>query len=137
MEYWGEGGKRPVSDSFNPGSRQVVCGGMPALARFISHKTSVVSWFGKRRGGVMVEACAAELRQSTEINGSRARRPEENFRPGLVGDVCRAIWGANADAKVAVIVGRSDRASRDYFSGRVPIPAKLLAAINVALTRRP
>jgi hypothetical protein len=85
----------------------------------------------------MFESSAGAARLSTEIDGSSKPRPEENFRPGLVGDVCRLIWGKNADAKIAAIVGVSDRAGRDYLSGRVPIPAVLLAAIAVELTKRP
>ena len=80
----------------------------------------------------------AEIPQiSTKIDGSLLFGPEENFRPALVGDVCRAIWGKKADIKVAAIVGKTDRAAREYLSGRVAIPASLLTAICVALTQRP
>lgn len=85
----------------------------------------------------MRESSVRSFERATKIDGSFSLRAEENFRPGLVGDVCKAIWGDKADAKVAAIVGVSDRATRDYFSGRVAIPSSLLTAINVVLTRRP
>jgi hypothetical protein len=73
--------------------------------------------------------------RSTEIDGSSASAPEENFRPALFGDVARVIW-RKPDAAIADIAGVSDRAARDYLSGRVPAPAIVIAAIVVALTRR-
>ena len=74
---------------------------------------------------------------STKIDGSFAFGPEENFRPGLVGAVCQEIWGECADAKIAAFLDCTDRAVRDYFSGKVAIPSLLLTRINFVLTRRP
>lgn len=75
--------------------------------------------------------------ETTKIDGSFSLGPEVCFRPQLVGDVCRAIWGPKADEKVAAICGVSSRAVRDYFNGRVAIPSLLLSAINFVLTNRP
>lgn len=74
---------------------------------------------------------------STEIDGSFQFTAEEIFRPGLVGAICQEIWGEKADAKLAAVLDCSDRAVRDYFSGKVAMPAALLARINVVLTLRP
>lgn len=77
---------------------------------------------------------------ANQIDGSKPpkeKNPEENFRPGLVGDVCRSIWPDKTDLVVADIGGKTDRAARDWMSGRVAIPSVLLSAINRALTRRP
>lgn len=84
----------------------------------------------------MDQSCASEVGLSTKIDGRFLPTSEENFRSGVVGDVCYAIWGEKADAKTAAIVGKTDRAMRDQFSGRARISAELLTAINVALTRR-
>lgn len=74
---------------------------------------------------------------SPKIDGSFPLSPEEIFRPGLVGAICQEIWGECADAKIAAILNCSDRAVRDYFSGKTAIPSVLLARINVVLTLRP
>lgn len=73
--------------------------------------------------------------RATKIDGSSTSAPEENFRPTLFGDVARVIW-RKPDTAIADIAGVSDRAARDYLSGRVPAPAIVIAAIVVALTRR-
>lgn len=54
----------------------------------------------------------------------------------LVGPVCRAIWPDKTDANVAVICRCDPRNARRYLSGELPIPAALLAAINVELVKR-
>lgn len=80
---------------------------------------------------------------TSQISGRKLPTPpdkkntEENFRPGLVGEVCRVIWPGKTDFTVADITGKSDRSARDWMSGKVPLPSELLTAINVALTRRP
>lgn len=74
---------------------------------------------------------------SPKIDGSFPSGPEEIFRPGLVGEICYAIWGEKADAKIAAFLDCSDRAVRDQFSGKVAIHAALLARINLVLALRP
>ncbi len=73
---------------------------------------------------------------SPKIAGTFAFDPEEFFRPGIVGAVCQEIWGDKADVKIAGMLGCTDRAVRDYFSGKSPLPSALLAAINSVLAYR-
>lgn len=80
---------------------------------------------------------APGLVPSAKIDGSDLPSPEEIFQPGLVRDVCRRIWGNKADVKIAALLGCTDRAVRDVFADKVAIPPQVLAAIGVALTRRP
>jgi hypothetical protein len=76
------------------------------------------------------------FQSSTEIDGSFTARSEENFRPHLFGAVAKLVW-RKPDAAIATIAGVSDRAARDYLSGRVAAPAIVLAAMMVELARRP
>lgn len=54
----------------------------------------------------------------------------------LVGPICKLCWPENTDAHVATICGCDPRNARRYLSGELPIPAKLLTAINIELVRR-
>lgn len=72
---------------------------------------------------------------ATEIGG--------HFKPGtdrivrtLVGPVCKVIWPGKTDVEIALICGCDPRNARRYLSGELPIPAVLLAAINVELVKR-
>lgn len=74
--------------------------------------------------------------------GSVAAEIGGQFRPGTdrfvrrpVGAVCKALWPIKTDAEVATIVGCDPRNARRYLSGELSIPAKLLTAINIELTR--
>ena len=70
-----------------------------------------------------------------KIDGSFKARTEANFRNRKFGRVCAAIW-EKPDATIASIAGVSDRAARDYLSGKVAPPAVVIAAINVEITKR-
>ena len=72
-----------------------------------------------------------------------AREIGGRFRPGvdryvrsIVGPVCKAIWPEKTDTHVAAVCGCDPRNARRYLSGELPIPAILVVAINVELTRR-
>jgi hypothetical protein len=54
----------------------------------------------------------------------------------IVGRICKIIWPDKTDAHVAAICGCDPRNARRYLSGELPIPAVLLAAINVELVKR-
>lgn len=53
-----------------------------------------------------------------------------------VGPVCKVLWPEKTDAEVAVICKCDPRNARRYMSGELPIPAVLIAAINVRLVQR-
>jgi hypothetical protein len=72
---------------------------------------------------------------STKIDGSFRRRAEANFRNRKFGKICSAIW-EKPDFTLAAIAGVSDRAARDYLSGKVAPPAIVIAAIVVEITKR-
>jgi hypothetical protein len=59
-----------------------------------------------------------------------------DIRNVVVGPVCKVIWPNKTDAYVAAICGCDPRNARRYLSGELPIPAVLLAAINVELVKR-
>lgn len=72
-----------------------------------------------------------------------AREIDGHFRPGkdrivksCVGAVCKAIWPGKTDAEVALVCGCDPRNARRYMSGELPIPSKLLIAINIKLGER-
>jgi len=72
-----------------------------------------------------------------------AREIDGHFRQGtdrivktVVGAVCKAIWPEKPEIEVAIICGCDPRSARRYMSGELPIPAKLLIAINVKLGER-
>lgn len=70
-----------------------------------------------------------------EIGGHFTQGQDRIVRT-IVGPVCKAIWPDKTDAAVAVICDCNPRNARRYMSGELPIPAVLLAAINVELVRR-
>lgn len=84
----------------------------------------------------MVESCTARRVPSAKIDGSFAAAPEENFRSCLFGRVAKVVW-EKPDAIIASIAGVSDRAARDYLSGKVPVPAVVASRLlHDILTRR-
>lgn len=54
----------------------------------------------------------------------------------VVGAVCKAIWPFKTDVEVADICGCDPRNARRIISGELPIPSKLIVAINIELVRR-
>lgn len=83
----------------------------------------------------MHESCGPIEKSSTEIDGSFSSSPEANFRNTIFGKVAKIIW-EKPDTVIADIADVSDRAARDYLSGKVPPPAIVIAAIIVAITKR-
>lgn len=61
---------------------------------------------------------------------------EVSFQPGALHDICKRIWGDKPDAKIAAIIGCSDRMVRDYLSERADPPPQLFIAILLAITPR-
>jgi hypothetical protein len=68
--------------------------------------------------------------------GGQFRPDADKIVRTCVGPVCKAIWPAKTDTHIAGIVGCDPRNARRYLSGELPIPAVLLVAINIELTRR-
>lgn len=83
----------------------------------------------------MLDSSRANGRPSSKFDGSLAYGAEEIFRADLFGRVAKLVW-RKPDAAIAAIAGVSDRAARDYLSGRVAAPGIVLAALMVALARR-
>lgn len=76
-----------------------------------------------------------EIANAAKIEG-RIASGADRIVQSLVGPVCKVLWPECTDAQVAVICGCDPRSARRYMSGEIPIPAILLAAINVKLTAR-
>ncbi len=76
-----------------------------------------------------------ELANAAKISGQIASGADR-FVQSPVGPVCKILWPECTDAQIAVICGCDPRSARRYMSGEIPIPAVLLAAINVRLTAR-
>lgn len=72
---------------------------------------------------------------ATEIGG-HFRAGTDRIVKTCVGAVCKAIWPDKTDVEVAVVCGCDPRNARRYMSGELPIPSKLLIAINVKLGER-
>lgn len=70
-----------------------------------------------------------------KFEGSRLRGGEVNF-PTAFGRCARAIWPQKTAFKLAAIGNVSDRAAKDWLSGKVPAPAVVIAAMVVEITRR-
>lgn len=77
-----------------------------------------------------------EVANAAKIEG-RIASGADGFVQSPVGPVCKALWPVKTDAEVATICGCDPRNARRYMSGEIPIPAILLTAINVKLTKRP
>lgn len=60
----------------------------------------------------------------------------DEFVQSPVGPVCRVLWPEKTDACIAAICKCDPRNARRYLSGELPIPAVLIAAINVRLVQR-
>lgn len=73
---------------------------------------------------------------SLQIDGSPLPAPEQNFRPGLFGEVCRLVWPDKPDAAIAALVGCTDRQARDYLAERAPAPFIVYLAILIAIMPR-
>jgi hypothetical protein len=56
--------------------------------------------------------------------------------PTLFGDVARVIWPTKTAFELAAIAGTSDRAAKDWLSGKVPPPACVVAEMFVRVTKR-
>lgn len=72
---------------------------------------------------------------ATEIDGLFKPLTDKFVQP-LAGPVCKAIWPEKTDVHIAAICGCDPRNARRYMSGELPIPAILVAAIVVAITKR-
>lgn len=83
----------------------------------------------------MLRVSAPSLAPSTQFDGSLPSLPEVIFQPADFGALCRLVW-SKPDTAIAVIAGVSDRAARDYLNGKVAAPAIVIAAINLAITKR-
>ena len=72
---------------------------------------------------------------ATEIDGQFCPSKDRIVK-SLVGPVCKLCWPDKTDIEVALVCGCDPRNARRYMSGELPIPAKLLTAINVKLVER-
>ena len=70
-----------------------------------------------------------------EFEGSRPQGREENF-PTTFGRVARAIWPTKTAFMLAQIGNVSDRAAKDWLSGKVAPPATVVTAMLVEITKR-
>jgi hypothetical protein len=83
----------------------------------------------------MVESSGSIEKSSTKIGGSFSSGAEENFRPWLFGAVAKVVWD-KPDMAIADIADVSDRAARDYLSGKVAPPAVVIATMFMEITKR-
>lgn len=60
---------------------------------------------------------------------------EENF-PLMFGRVARAIWPHKTAFVLAELANVSDRAAKDWLSGKTPPPAWVVANMFIEVTRR-
>jgi hypothetical protein len=65
--------------------------------------------------------------------GGQFSSTKDRIVKSLVGPICKLCWPDNTDAHVATICGCDPRSARRYMSGEIPIPSKLMAAINVRM----
>ncbi len=72
---------------------------------------------------------------SSKIDGSFPSWPEVIFQPRDTRALCDLFW-LKPDIALGLICDVSDRASREYLNGNVPLPSIALAAINLAITKR-
>ncbi len=72
---------------------------------------------------------------SIKIRGSSPHRREGNF-PLAFGRCVRALWPNKTAFVLAEFAGTSDRAAKDWLSGKVPAPAIVIAAVIVEITKR-
>ena len=72
---------------------------------------------------------------STNSEGSDLPGREENF-PQIFGRVARVVWPRKTAFILAQIGGASDRAAKDWLSGKVAPPAVVITAIMVEITKR-
>jgi hypothetical protein len=72
---------------------------------------------------------------AAEIGCQFRQGTDKSVRP-IIYSVCKAIWPSSTDAAVAAIVGCSVRNGARYLSGELEVPAILLTAINIEITKR-
>lgn len=70
-----------------------------------------------------------------EFGGSSSQGGEDIF-PTTFGRVARAIWPSKTALHLAVIGKVSERAAKDWLSGKVAPPANVTAAMLMEITKR-
>lgn len=83
----------------------------------------------------MGESCTSPSIVPSEIDGSFQQPRKFSSKRCLFGECAKLAW-EKPDAVIADIAGVSDRAARDYISGRVPAPGAAIAALMVEITKR-
>lgn len=86
----------------------------------------------------MRESESVSLVPSTEIDGSLQHRRKFSSKDGrcLFGECAKLAWGPKPDTFIAQLAGVTDRAARDYISGKAPVPAIVAATLLVEIIRR-
>jgi hypothetical protein len=76
-----------------------------------------------------------DVRKANLIEGSSSLSSEEIF-PQVFGRVARAIWPHKTAFTLAALANVSDRAAKDWLSGKVAPPAVVVAAMFMEVTKR-
>jgi hypothetical protein len=71
---------------------------------------------------------------SIQIEGNSLPCREVNFP--LFGPVARVVWPKKTAFELAAIAGTTDRAAKDWLSGKFPAPAIVYAAMFVEICKR-
>lgn len=85
----------------------------------------------------MSEASSTPRDLARKIAGRIGPSREGNFPRNLFGDVARVIWPTKTAFELAAIAHTTDRAAKDWLSGKAAVPGAVLAAIMVKLAERP
>jgi hypothetical protein len=76
-----------------------------------------------------------DARKANLNEGRNLHPPGESF-PQIFGRVARAIYPHKTAFALAALANVSDRAAKDWLSGKVPPPAWVVANMFVEVTRR-
>ena len=74
--------------------------------------------------------------RKAKLNEGISPHPKEAIFPQMFGRVARAIWPQKTAFILAELADVSDRAAKDWLSGKVAPPAVVVAAMFVEVTRR-
>lgn len=87
------------------------------------------------RSVALAESCTAPSLVPTKIDGSFRQVRKFSSKTCLAGEMAKLCWD-KPDAVIADLVGVSDRAARDYLSGKVAMPAIVFVAMWAEATKR-
>lgn len=83
----------------------------------------------------MVESCTSPSIVPTEIDGSFPQARKFASKTCLAGEFAKLTWD-KPDTAIAELVGVSDRAARDYISGKVAMPSAVYIAMWAEAEKR-